>query len=154
MEDDAVAFDAMPIMAMRAAPVMMAMAVSAPELAMDEAEAAPEPMAAKMKSANAGAADADGAGGAGGAVAVKIRSNFETTPLFLPSLAVGPSGEVHVTWPLPDNTGAYELRAYAVTADSFGGGATTTQYVRKPLTLQASVPRVARVGDRFRCGVT
>ena len=98
-----------------------------------------------------------------------------------------------MSWPLPDNTGAYEIRAYAVSPEHFGGGATAEQRVRKPLTMQvrqlvvslrsadhsqapcafivhatpitmsltrplvtpqASIPRVARVGDRFRCGVT
>ena len=92
---------------------------------------------------------------------VKIRSAFETTPLFRPRIAVGTSGRTSIRWTLPDNTGAYELRAYAVSlaeslgpGGALGGGATATQLVRKRVTLQASVPRIARVGDAFRCGVT
>ena len=85
----------------------------------------------------------------------RVRSTFVSTPLFLPSLAVGESGVLHVPWTLPDNTGAFELRAYAVTTDGrLGGGEAAAQLVRKRVTLAASLPRVARVGDRFFGGVT
>lgn len=144
---------------------------AAPEMMMDAAEdeGAPAP---NMRMRSKSAAPGGGAGGGDVAAHAKIRSNFETTPLFLPSLAVGPTGEVrsrmpsiaallfwtrsttpfwtqhhavapflwqvHVSWPLPDNTGAYEIRAYAVSPEHFGGGATAEQLVRKPLTMQVS----------------
>ena len=63
-------------------------------------------------SPSSSAPDETGADAAVTAVAAP-RSNFVTTPLFLPALAVDSSGERTVTWTLPDNTGAFELAAYA-----------------------------------------
>ncbi len=95
-------------------------------------------------------------GSGGGGLKVAVRSAFETTPLFRPAIAVDASGTRTVEWQLPDNTGAYELRAYAARSSdgALGGGVSATQLVRKRVTLAASVPRVARVGDVFKCGVT
>ena len=120
------------------------------------------PTMARAKSAQNGAKSAQVGGGGGGdgaataGVAVKVRSAFESTPLFMPRIPIDASGRTTITWRLPDNTGAYELRAYAVRAQdgALGGGSTVTQLVRKRVTLAASVPRVARVGDTFECGVT
>jgi hypothetical protein len=67
---------------------------------------------------------------------------------------VPPSGELFLSWALPDNTGAFEIRAYAVSGPSDFGVATVTQHVRRPVSLVASAPRVARVGDSFSCGAT
>ena len=68
---------------------------------------------------------------------------------------MGSTGVVRVPWTLPDNAGAFELRAYAASgAARLGGGATAEVLVRKRLTLAASAPRIVRVGDRFSCGAT
>jgi len=152
--------DAMEASAEAGTPHIMALGGALPLMAMartasPSSEMAPERAVMKGKAAPAQGGGEEEADAPQASVArVKIRSSFETTPLFLPAVEVGPSGEAHVYWNLPDNTGAYELRAYAVSADAFGGGATAVQHVRKRLTLQASVPRIARVGDRLRCGVT
>ena len=130
------------LLMMRSAP--MAMMASA-EMEMDEA-----PMMKMARTSYSG--DVNGGGG-GGAAAIKVRSDFITTPLFR-SVDVGPSGDATVEWTLPDNTGAFELRAYAASDARVGGGTTATQLVRKTLTFQASVPRIARVGDAFSCGAT
>ena len=132
-----------PEMMLKAAP-MMAFAAAAPMEAMDDAM----PMARSSRSSAGRPPPATGPG-------VHVRSNFVTTPLFRPSLRVGPSGELTVPWTLPDNTGSFELRAYAVSdkGDGFGHG-TAEQLVRKPLSLSASTPRIGRVGDAFSCGVT
>lgn len=132
-----------PEMMLKAAP-MMAFAAAAPMEAMDDAM----PMARSSRSSAGRPPPAAGPG-------VHVRSNFVTTPLFRPSLRVGPSGELTVPWTLPDNTGSFELRAYAVSdkGDGFGHG-TAEQLVRKPLSLSASTPRIGRVGDAFSCGVT
>jgi hypothetical protein len=142
----------------RSAPTMM-LAREAPMMAMAaEADVAEGmPMLGMAKSAPMASATGGGMGEQGSAPAgpkVKVRSSFETTPLFLPRIAVV-DGSTTISWQLPDNTGGYEMRAYAVKSSdgSLGGGATITQLVRKRVTLVASVPRVARVGDSFRCGV-
>lgn len=113
---------------------------------------APEDDEALMKRSKS----AEGGDAAGGRqpVSFRVRSHFAPTALFLPSLEIGPSGEAHVHWALPDNSGAYELRAYASTQQRVGGGVRVEQRVRKMITLQPSSPRIARVGDRFRAGVT
>ena len=83
------------------------------------------------------------------------RSDIVARALFLPSVEVGPSGTATVPWTLPDNIGAFEIIGYAAAADGarFGGGATAEQLVRKDVSLVGSVPRIARVGDAFSCGV-
>lgn len=93
-------------------------------------------------------------GGSGGAPSggLRVRSRFLSTPLFKTVMV---NGERRETWKLPDNTGKFELRAYAVSpAHEFGGGSTAQQVARRPVTLTPSIPRVARVGDQLRCGVT
>ena len=108
------------------------------------------PMSARARAAPSAATDMAGAPTDG--VRVRARSDFVGTPLFKFALSVPASGEILVPWTLPANTGAFEIRVYAVGrgGDTFGGG-TATQLVRKPLTLTASVPRLARVGDALRC---
>ena len=139
--------------AARAAPMMMMMK-SAPMA--EAAVMADEPMMRSSSPIANSAPDESGGSGGGGGLKVKVRSAFETTPLFLPAVEVDATGSKTLSWTLPDNTGAYELRAYVVKRDGggLGGGVTATQLVRKRVTLDASVPRVARVGDVFRCGVT
>jgi len=157
-------------MADEAAPrPMMAMARSAPMMArsapMLQSRAAPEGLrmfksaavANDVEEDSATEADAPegGGGGGGGGGSVKVRKDFVTTALWLPHLAVGPTGVARVPWTLPDNAGAFELRAYAASgAARLGGGATAEVLVRKRLTLAASAPRIVRVGDRFSCGAT
>ena len=156
MADDAPEMARPAMMMARSAPMERGLPVGA----MAKAEAAP--MARMSARANGGGggggadAGAEGSRSSGAAtVAVKVRSAFETTPLFLPTVRVGASGRFTHTFQLPDNTGAFEIRAYATGTDgALGGGVSATQLVRKRLTLDASIPRIARVGDRFRCGVT
>ena len=143
-----------PMMRTSAAP--MAMARVAPKMAMATSAESVSADAMDARSAKRASFGSGGGDGGGAGEKVKVRSAFETTPLFLPSVHVGPGGTTTVQWTLPDNSGAYELRAYAARASDggLGGGATATQFVRKHVTLDASAPRVARVGDTFRCGVT
>ena len=171
-EDAMEGADVMPMDAVRPNPMIMSRAAptGGASIAMAATAIAAPSQEKMMRSSafatekRAGGEGESSEGGAGGStsVAVKVRSAFETTPLFLPRIPVDASGRATITWTLPDNTGAYELRAYAAAAasaggllvGSLGGGATAVQLVRKRVTLDASIPRVARVGDTFRCGVT
>eukprot|EP00928_Gymnodinium_smaydae_P025374 TRINITY_DN20229_c0_g4_i1.p1 TRINITY_DN20229_c0_g4~~TRINITY_DN20229_c0_g4_i1.p1 ORF type:complete len:2105 (+),score=387.02 TRINITY_DN20229_c0_g4_i1:758-6316(+) len=142
---------AMPMLALAAG---MAEDEGMPEMA--SLDAAPQAMRMKSRSRSApmpAPPSAGGAGGSGSSVVLRARSLFEATPLFRTVVVDGTSTE---TWRLPDNTGRFELRAYAVgdEPDVFGGGSTASQIVRRPATLTPSLPRVARVGDGFGCGAT
>ena len=99
-----------------------------------------------------------GGGGGGGTSApsadIPVRSAFETTPLFRPNLVVPASGTLHVPLPLPDNVGSFNVRAYAVTANSQFGVGEAQQVARRPISLVSSTPRIVRVGDDFSCGFT
>ena len=149
----------MEMMMMDAPQPMMAMARSAPMMRSRSAPTAMFKSAAVANDMEEEAMEADapegGGGGGGGGGGVKVRKDFVTTALWLPRIRVGPTGVVRVPWTLPDNAGAFELRAYAASgAARLGGGATAEVLVRKRLTLAASAPRIVRVGDHFSCGAT
>ena len=132
---------------------------AAPEMAMAEDSMGGQPPSAAAnrndKSFRVGEDDGGGeADGRGGSGAMAVRSEFLGTPLFVASLQVDASGFASLPWQLPDNLGSFELRAYAASGTRFGGAATAEQTVRRLVSASASVPRVARVGDRFRCGVS
>lgn len=107
-----------------------------------------------MASADSGSAEESGGDSGGPGVPTPVRSAFETAPVFEPSVAVGSSGQVHVPWQLPDNIGTFVIRVYAVASGSKFGAADAVQLARQPVSLIPSIPRVARVGDAFSCGVT
>jgi hypothetical protein len=135
---------------------MLMASMEAPEASMAEmstAEGDDQAAATKMRTAGGGASPTSPAQ-AGGAIRLPPRSHFVTTPLWRPALQIPESGELFLSWPLPDNSGAFELRAYAVSGDSGFGVATATQHVRRPVSLVASAPRIARVGESFSCGAT
>jgi hypothetical protein len=135
-------------MLMRSRSAPMAMSFKLAAVASDMEEDA-------MASASMASDAPEGEGGGGGGGGVKVRKDFVTTALWLPHITVGPTGVVRVPWTLPDNAGAFELRAYAASgAARLGGGATTEVLVRKRLTLAASAPRIVRVRDHFSCGAT
>ncbi len=102
-----------------------------------------------------------GAGGAvgdsfanGGMVVVPTaRQRFETTPLFLGDVALGPDGEAQVLAQLPDNLTTFRITALAsarlVDHDSpgrFGKGDTRLR-VSQPFLLRAALPRLLRPSD-------
>ncbi|CAK0804689.1 unnamed protein product, partial [Prorocentrum cordatum] len=88
--------------------------------------------------------------------AVYTRSNFVTTPLFAASVSLDEQGSAKVPFKLPDNVGAFEVRVYVV--DGRGkhrfGQASTQIVSQRSVSMQPSMPRVVRPGDRFECGVT
>eukprot|EP01050_Picozoa_sp_SAG11_P010851 SAG11_NODE_1111_length_5823_cov_2.384172_1_plen_1074_part_10 len=115
-------------------------------------EMAPPPMA-DMAASRGQSAPAPAPAAALGP-SIPVRSAFETSPLFQPTLTVPRSGTLHVPFPLPDNVGAFTIRAYGVSAANRFGAAEAEQVVRNAVSLVASVPRIVRVGDAFECGFT
>eukprot|EP01127_Copromyxa_protea_P019958 TRINITY_DN6582_c0_g1_i1.p1 TRINITY_DN6582_c0_g1~~TRINITY_DN6582_c0_g1_i1.p1 ORF type:complete len:1992 (-),score=234.88 TRINITY_DN6582_c0_g1_i1:99-6074(-) len=109
------------------------------------------PQALKMM-ARPGLSDSLGGGGTGDVSEPALRTNFQTTPLFLGSVEVS-NGEVKIPWTTPDNIGKFEIRVYAINQEGSFGVTTTTQIVRKDLSLLPAIPRIVRTGDRFLSGV-
>jgi uncharacterized protein YfaS (alpha-2-macroglobulin family) len=84
---------------------------------------------------------------------IELRGDFRFTAYWNPSLATDDKGQARVTFRLPDNLTTFRVMAVAQTQDSCFGRADTHFKVTKPLLLQASLPRFARVGDEFSGGV-
>ena len=83
---------------------------------------------------------------------VQLRGDFRSTAYWNASLLTDDTGVASVTFALPDNLSTFRIMAVAQTqASQFGQGETTFK-VTKPLLLQASLPRFARVGDTFEGG--
>ncbi len=83
---------------------------------------------------------------------VTVRKNFESVPVFLPAVKVGPSGQTTVTITLPDNLTNFKVRAKAVSGMDRFGSAKSTIAVRLPVIVQPALPRFVRSGDRVTAG--
>jgi alpha-2-macroglobulin len=94
--------------------------------------------AAKM----AEAPDADG-----------IRKDFRPSAYWNPSLITDSLGIARARFKLPDNLTSFEMMAVAHTKTTDVGYGEGSFTVNKPLLLQPSLPRFARVGDAFKSGV-
>ena len=88
---------------------------------------------------------------------VKMRTNVQTTPLFVGSLKLSATGRAKVKFKAPDNIARFALRVVVigdtVTPGVFGE-TETHLIVRKSLSLLPSQPRIVRSRDKFSCGVT
>jgi uncharacterized protein YfaS (alpha-2-macroglobulin family) len=84
---------------------------------------------------------------------IELRGDFRFTAYWNPFLVTDDKGQASVTFTLPDNLTTFRVMAVAQTQDSSFGRADTHFKVTKPLLLQASFPRFARVGDEFSGGV-
>ncbi len=96
--------------------------------------------------------EARGGGGGASLAGIDLRSNFIPTAYWNPSVKTGPDGKASVSFKLPDSLTRFRLMAVANTGARFGSGDTAVT-VSKPLMLRPSLPRLARAGDRFSCGV-
>jgi uncharacterized protein YfaS (alpha-2-macroglobulin family) len=82
-----------------------------------------------------------------------IRKEFRASAYWNPSIITGDDGIARARFKLPDNLTAFEMMAVAGTKESDFGYGEGSFAVNKPLLLQPSLPRFARVGDTFRSGV-
>jgi len=96
--------------------------------------------------------EARGGGGGAGLAGVDLRSNFVPTAYWNPAVKAGPDGKASVSFKLPDNLSRFRLMAVANSGKRFGSGEPSLT-VSKPLMLRPSMPRLARTGDAFECGV-
>ncbi len=105
------------------------------------------------KGENAGGGGEEASGAGAGLSEVQLRGTFKTTAYWNPSVLTDENGNATVDFTLPDNLTSFRVMAVALTRDSLFGHSDTTFRVAKPLLLQASLPRFARVGDTFQAGV-
>ncbi|HUI10691.1 MAG TPA: Ig-like domain-containing protein [Bacteroidota bacterium] len=82
-----------------------------------------------------------------------IRKEFRASAYWNPSILTGEDGTAVVRFKLPDNLTGFQVMAVAETKESDFGYGDNSFMVNKPLLLQPSLPRFARVGDKFRSGV-
>jgi uncharacterized protein YfaS (alpha-2-macroglobulin family) len=104
----------------------------------------------------AGVGHSYGAGGLG--VVPPARQRFETTPVFLGDIAVGPDGVARIEAQLPDNLTTFRITAIASarlvdeqSPGRFGMGDTQLR-VSQPFLVRAALPRLLRPSDRATLG--
>ena len=100
----------------------------------------------------------EGGGGAeekmmAGVDAEGIRKDFRATAYWNPAIITDAAGEARVRFKLPDNLTSFEVMAIGHTLDAEFGYGEGNFTVSKPLLLQPSFPRFARLGDVFEGGV-
>eukprot|EP01133_Synstelium_polycarpum_P007649 gene7649-8951_t len=88
-----------------------------------------------------------------GGVTSKIRSDFQTTPLFVGKLPVE-GGSAKVSFSLPDDLTTFEIRAFLITKESDFYAATSHITSRKEFNINPVAPRFARIGDIFEAGAS
>ncbi len=96
--------------------------------------------------------EARGGGGGASLGGIDLRSNFTPTAFWNASVKSGADGKASVSFKLPDSLTRFRLMAVANSGKRFGSGETSVT-VSKPLMLRPSMPRLARAGDAFECGV-
>ena len=83
----------------------------------------------------------------------RLASESVSTPLFSVALTAA-NGSATVNFTAPFNLGTFVVRAFAVSGSkALYGAAESELIVRRPISLTASLPRFARVGDSFKGGV-
>ncbi|MFC1485216.1 alpha-2-macroglobulin [bacterium] len=93
-----------------------------------------------------------GGGGLSGS-GIDLRSKFNPTAYWNPSVLTDKKGKAYFTFNLPDTLSSFRIMATAQTKDSSFGAGEERFVVTKPLILKPSLPRFARVGDKFTAGV-
>lgn len=82
-----------------------------------------------------------------------LRSDFRTTVFFEAGRAVGGDGQTQFRFQLPDNLTSFRMMAVAAgTGDRFGSDDHSITSSR-PLMARPVLPRVLRVGDKFKASV-
>lgn len=90
---------------------------------------------------------AEGGGGGAGDILMQARRNFKDQAAFVIG-ETNANGEVVLEVPMPDNLTTWRIQAVAVSTDLRGGETLITRAVRKPLAIDAVIPRVLVAGDK------
>jgi uncharacterized protein YfaS (alpha-2-macroglobulin family) len=94
-----------------------------------------------------------GGGGGEGNMEMGMRKVFKATAYWNPAIVTDAQGNAMISFKLPDNLTTFKIMAVAQTKDAAFGRASQKIKVSKPLLMLASLPRFARIGDRFEAGV-
>ena len=78
---------------------------------------------------------------------LRVRSDFESTALWIGDLRTDDEGRAEFDLQLPDNATTWRARARAVTAETQVGEGESELLVTQPLLLRPALPRFLRVGD-------
>jgi uncharacterized protein YfaS (alpha-2-macroglobulin family) len=84
---------------------------------------------------------------ADGGPAVRVRSDFRATALWLPHVVTGADGRAVVEVAFPDSTSRWKASARAASAGSAFGIGSTSVRTRQPLIVRLQAPRFFVVGD-------
>jgi uncharacterized protein YfaS (alpha-2-macroglobulin family) len=84
---------------------------------------------------------------------VKLRSNFNETAFFYPQLLTNDSGEVVVSFTLPESLTRWKMQGLAYTKDLKTGITAKELITQKDLMLTPNAPRFFREGDKMRFNV-
>jgi alpha-2-macroglobulin len=95
---------------------------------------------------------AKGGGGGNGMMGVELRSEFEDTALWDPTVVTDENGMAEVSVTLPDNLTTWRLEGIGVTVDTEVGQATVEIRTSLPLLVRPVLPRFFTVGDRAEIG--
>ncbi|HRI55558.1 MAG TPA: Ig-like domain-containing protein [Anaerolineae bacterium] len=91
---------------------------------------------------------AKGGGGGDGMMGIEVRSEFEDTALWEPTLVTDEKGLAQVSVTLPDNLTTWRLEGIGVTVDTHAGQATVEIKTTLPLLVRPVLPRFFTVGDQ------
>lgn len=95
-----------------------------------------------------------GGGGADGLLAdMELRRKFRGSAYWKAAVVTDANGKASVQFPLPDNLTTFKVMVTAQTKDALFGAGDAEFTIKKPLMLQPSLPRFARLGDKFSAGV-
>jgi hypothetical protein len=92
-------------------------------------------------------------GGGGGMEGISYREKFIATVYYKGDLKTDENGKGTVKFMLPDNLTKFRIMVVAQTKQSEFGSAESTFTVNLPFILTPSIPRFARVGDKFEAGI-
>ena len=95
---------------------------------------------------------AKGGGGGDGMMGVEVRTEFEDTALWDPTVLTDENGMAEVSVTLPDNLTTWRLEGIGVTVDTEVGQATVEIRTTLPLLVRPVLPRFFTVGDRAEIG--
>ncbi|GAM21623.1 hypothetical protein SAMD00019534_047980 [Acytostelium subglobosum LB1] len=123
------------------------------DIAFDSPLAAAAPPMAEMDGGSAFRGMEKGGGGGAPSNGVSVRSNFQTTPLFVAKAPVK-NGQAVVTLDLPDDLTTFEIRTIIVTKDIEIATTEASIISRRDVNILPIQPRFARIGDKFECGVS
>ncbi len=95
---------------------------------------------------------AKGGGGGDGMMGVELRTEFEDTALWDPTVVTDENGMAEVSVTLPDNLTTWRLEGIGVTVDTEVGQATVEIKTTLPLLVRPVLPRFFTVGDQAEIG--